>query len=83
MGGDDLSWMDDMDDDDSWMDDYGNAKYSQLVWEMILKFHEFWTTYNPKPVALESFVYSDEHKYAGTADIVCEIEGETENKIIQ
>ena len=61
----------------SWMDDYGNAKYSQIVWEMILKFYEFWTTYNPKPVALESFVYSDEHKYAGTADIVCEIDGET------
>ena len=25
-----------------WMDQYGNAKYSQLVWEMILKFAEFW-----------------------------------------
>ena len=25
----------------SWMDDYGNARYSQIVWEMILKFHDF------------------------------------------
>ena len=28
----------------SWMDDYGNAKYSQIVWEMILKFHDFWVS---------------------------------------
>ena len=61
----------------SWMDDYGNAKYSQLVWEMILKFHDFWITYNPKPISAEDFVYSDEHKFAGTADLVVEMDGET------
>ena len=60
----------------SWMDDYGNAKYSQIVWEMILKFHDFWTTYKPELISAEEFVWSDEHKYAGTADIVCKIDGE-------
>ena len=61
----------------SWMDDYGNAKYSQLVWEMILKFYEFWTTYKPKPILCEEFVFSDKYKFAGTADLVVELDGET------
>ena len=60
----------------SWMDDYGNAKYSQIVWEMILKFHDFWTTYKPELISAEEFVWSDEHKFAGTADIVCKMNDE-------
>jgi len=60
----------------SWMDDYGNAKYSQIVWEMILKFHEFWTTYKPELISTEDFVFSDEYKYAGTADLVVKMDGE-------
>jgi hypothetical protein len=58
------------------MDDYGKAKYSQIVWEMILKFHDFWTTHKPELISAEEFVWSDEHKYAGTADIVCKMNGE-------
>ena len=61
----------------TWMDDYGNAKYSQIVWEMILKFAEFWKTNKPELISSEDFVWSDEHKYAGTADIVCKMNGET------
>ena len=61
----------------SWMDDYGNAKYSQIVWEMILKFYDFWTTYKPELISTEDFVFSDEHKYAGTADLVVKMDGET------
>lgn len=60
----------------SWMDAYGNAKYSQIVWEMILKFHDFWTTYKPELISAEEFVWSDKYKYAGTADIVCKIDGQ-------
>ena len=60
----------------SWMDDYGNAKYSQIVWEMILKFAEFWKEYKPELISSEQFVWSDKYKYAGTADIVCKIKGE-------
>ena len=61
----------------SWMDDFGNAKYSQIVWEMILKFHDFWTTCKPEPVLIEEFTFSDEYKYAGTADLVVKMDGET------
>lgn len=59
-----------------WMDNYGNAKYSQVVWEMILKFAEFWRTHKPELISSEQFVWSDKHKYAGTADIVCKMYGE-------
>ena len=60
----------------SWMDDYGNAKYSQIVWEMILKFYDFWTTHKPELISTEDFVWSDEYKYAGTADLVVKMDGE-------
>jgi hypothetical protein len=60
----------------SWMDDYGRAKYSQLVWEMILRFADFWKTHKPELISSEQFVWSDEHKFAGTADIVCKMNGE-------
>ena len=61
----------------NWMDDYGNAKYSQLVWEMILKFYDFWSTYKPELISTEEFVFSDKHKYAGTADLLVKMDGET------
>ena len=61
----------------SWMDDYGNAKYSQIVWEMILKFYDFWSTHKPELISAEDFVWSDEHRYAGTADLVVKMNGET------
>ena len=60
----------------SWMDNYGNAKYSQMVWEMILKFYDFWSTYKPELISTEDFVWSDEHRYAGTADLVVKMDGE-------
>ena len=43
----------------SWMDEYGNARYSQIVWEMILKFYEFWNTYKPELISSEEFVWSE------------------------
>ena len=61
----------------SWMDDYGNAKYSQIVWEMILKFVEFWQTAKPELISIEDFVWSDKHEYAGTADLVVKMDKET------
>ena len=61
----------------SWMDNYGTAKYSQIVWEMILKFADFWRTHKPELISAEDFVWSDVHRYAGTADLVVKMDGET------
>lgn len=56
-----------------WIDEYGNARYSELVWGMVLKFKEFWDAVKPELIFTEEFTYSDEHKYAGTADLVVKI----------
>jgi len=53
-----------------WLDEYGNAKYNLDVWRMILKFADFWNTHKPELIATEYHLFSDEHKYAGTADLV-------------
>lgn len=58
-----------------WIDDYGNARYGELVWGMILKFADFWKTYKPELISSEDFVYSDEFKYAGTTDLVIRLDG--------
>ena len=50
--------------------------FLKSVAEMILKFYEFWTTYKPELISSEEFVWSDKHRYAGTADIVCKMNDE-------
>lgn len=58
----------------NWMDDYGNARYNLTVWEMIIKFTDFYNQYRPDLIALEKFLFSDEYEYAGTVDLVCRID---------
>jgi len=53
-----------------WMDKNGRAIYNLKVWEMINRFVDFWKTVAPEPVHVEQFLYSDEHKFAGTTDLV-------------
>jgi hypothetical protein len=55
----------------TWIDKKGNVKYSLDVWKMILKFADFWKREKPELVATEYHLFSDEHKYAGTTDIIC------------
>ena len=57
----------------NWIDEQGNAKYSIEVWKMILKFAEFWNTHKPELIATEYHLFSDNHKYAGTADLIVRI----------
>ena len=54
----------------NWLDEYGNAKYNLDVWRMILRFADFWNTHKPELVATEYHLFSDEHEFAGTADLV-------------
>ncbi len=60
-----------------WIDEYGNARYNELVWGMIIKFKEFWDMMKPELISVEEFVFSDEYQYAGTSDLVCRIGKET------
>jgi hypothetical protein len=56
-----------------WLDEYGTIKYSLDVWKMILKFADFWNKHKPELIATEYHLFSDKHKYAGTADLVVKI----------
>jgi hypothetical protein len=62
----------------------GYPQYDTQVWQMFLRFVDFWEEYNPKLIEAEVHLFSDEIKVAGTCDMVCEIEinGKTELWII-
>jgi ATP-dependent exoDNAse (exonuclease V) beta subunit len=53
-----------------WLNEYGHAVYSLEVWKMILKFTEFWNKHKPEIITTEYHLFSDEHEYAGTADLI-------------
>ena len=54
----------------------GNPLYDPMVWQMFLKFVDFWETYKPTLLEAEVHLFSDELKVAGTCDLVCEIDDE-------
>jgi len=54
----------------------GYPQYNPDVWQMFLRFVEFWETYKPKLIETEVHLFSDELKVAGTCDMVCEINDE-------
>ena len=54
----------------------GDPLYNPNIWQMFLKFVEWWETYNPTLLETEVHLFSDKLKVAGTCDLVCEIEGE-------
>jgi len=60
----------------TWMDDFGNAKYNLVVWQMILRAAEFFQKHKPTVIAAEEFTFSDKYEYAGTADLIVEMDGE-------
>ena len=66
------------------LDKHGRPQYHPDVWQMFLRFVDFWEEYNPKLIETEVHLFSDEIKVAGTCDMVCEIEidGTTELWII-
>ena len=60
----------------NFLDERGRPQYNPDVWQMFLRFVEFWELYNPKLIETEVHLFSDELKVAGTCDLVCEIDGE-------
>lgn len=50
--------------------------YDPNVWNMFLRFVDFWETYKPTLLETEVHLFSDELEIAGTCDLVCEIDGE-------
>ena len=60
----------------NFLDDFGNPQYNPDVWQMFMKFVDWWETYNPTLIEPEVHLFSDKYKVAGTCDLVCEIDGE-------
>jgi hypothetical protein len=60
----------------SWINENGNSNYSLEVWKMILRFHDFWSTHKPTLIESEIHLFSDIYQYAGTCDLIVEMNGE-------
>ena len=63
---------------------FGRPQYHPEVWQMFLRFVDWWEEYNPTLIETEVHLFSDKLKVAGTCDMVCEItiDGKTELWII-
>jgi hypothetical protein len=60
----------------NFLNSYGRPSYHPDVWQMFLRFVEWWEEYKPTLIETEVHLFSDELKVAGTCDMVCEIDGE-------
>jgi hypothetical protein len=58
------------------LDDRGRPQYNPDVWQMFLRFVEFWETFKPTLIETEVHLFSDKLKVAGTCDLIVEINGE-------
>lgn len=54
----------------------GSPLYNPDVWQMFLRFVEFWETHNPTLIETEVHLFSDTLKVAGTCDLIVEINDE-------
>jgi len=59
-----------------WKDDKAGICYNMTEWKSILRFVDFWETYQPELIASEMTIISDGLRLGGTMDIVCRINGE-------
>ena len=60
----------------NFLSEFGNPQYHPDVWQMFLRFVEWWEEYKPTLIETEVHLFSDELKVAGTCDMICEIDGE-------
>ena len=58
------------------LDSNDNPTCVPNVWQMFIKFVDFWEEYKPTLIEAEVHLFSDQYKVAGTCDLVCEINGE-------
>jgi hypothetical protein len=57
------------------LDDKGRPQYNPDVWQMFLRFVEFWETIKPTLIETEVHLFSDVLQVAGTCDLIVEIDG--------
>ena len=52
----------------------GYPQYNPDVWQMFLRFVEFWETFKPTLIETEVHIFSDILKVAGTCDLIIELD---------
>ena len=57
------------------LDDRGRPQHNPDVWQMFLRFVEFWELIKPTLIETEVHLFSDVLKVAGTCDLIVEING--------
>ena len=60
----------------NFLDERGRPQYNPDVWQMFLRFVEFWETHKPTLIETEVHLFSDELKIAGTCELIVEMNGE-------
>jgi hypothetical protein len=58
-----------------WADENGRAKYTLDEWLMMMRFAEFWNTYQPELIACETNLASADLQFGGTIDLVVKLDG--------
>jgi len=61
----------------NFLDEYGRPQHNPDVWQMFLRFVEFWEEFKPTLIETEVHLFSDVLEIAGTCDLIVEINGET------
>jgi len=56
------------------LDDKERPQYNPDVWQMFLRFVEFWETFKPVLIETEVHLFSDKLKVAGTCDLIVSID---------
>jgi len=59
-----------------YLTEHMSPKYDSNVWQMFLKFVEWYDLVKPEIIATECILYSDELGVSGTVDLICRIDGE-------
>lgn len=57
----------------NFLNQFGDPQYHPDVWQMFLRFVDFWEEYQPELIDQEIHLFSDELKVAGTTDLICKI----------
>ena len=60
----------------NFLSESGGVLYDPTVWQMFLRFVDWWEEYNRTLLETEVHLFSDKLKVAGTCDLVCEIDNE-------
>ena len=58
----------------NFLNSYGRPSYHPDVWQMFLRFVDFWETHKPELIDQEIHLFSDTLRVAGTTDLVCRID---------